>query len=254
VKPSLSITVEVGEGEDIEQVVDALNTVCQGHVEDQIDAALMGDGQPPKFYAGPRFKLLFHKQLRFFAVVPQFFDLSGLYDLGWNAGVPYGARRLGGVVPHHQPFSVLWPAVFKAIENAGGRWMAIDGTQVIDYSEFEGEFITEFERVLENVGAVQVVDIAKLHAKPGEVSAFVVALPASPLLAGWEVDDDQGDTWRCEPRPLFRSLAEAVQELGSMPWFASAEDLDVALMDGSWEDIEVVEAQEIAEGHAEIPF
>jgi hypothetical protein len=57
VKPSITLTAEVEEGEDREQVKAQLKAEAQAFVHEAIDEALEADGRPAKYSSEPRYKV-----------------------------------------------------------------------------------------------------------------------------------------------------------------------------------------------------
>ncbi len=57
VKPSISLTASVDEGEDEEQVQAALLERAQAFVHELVDDALEADDLPPRYYDGPRYRV-----------------------------------------------------------------------------------------------------------------------------------------------------------------------------------------------------
>lgn len=58
VKPSLSLTATLDEGDDPSLVRQELLSECQGYVREMVDQALEADGQPAKYSTAPRYDIL----------------------------------------------------------------------------------------------------------------------------------------------------------------------------------------------------
>jgi len=70
VKPSVTLTAEVGDGESTADVMGSLHALAQMHVENAIDDALEMEGQEPKFYTGPLYRIQKWMQRRAIVVLP----------------------------------------------------------------------------------------------------------------------------------------------------------------------------------------
>jgi hypothetical protein len=227
VKPGLSITVEVTDVEDVEQVVSALNKACRGHVEAQIDEALMAEGHSPKFYAGPRYRVISHNALQMMAVIPQDTDTDSMLSLGWSDGYRYPISM--PVAANRQPLGTLWPAVRDAA--AKHNWLALNWH---DATDCLSRLTVLFEEALRKIGAVQIVTVKQ----QGDSSPHVVVLPAAPVLVGsWDVEGASEITWHIEPRAMFfRCIEDAANEIGQVQLASSVEALENAIRRGTWLD------------------
>lgn len=58
VRPSIELTAEIEPGDDEIEVRESLMDSARAHVEQEVDRALEAQGDPPHFYAGPRYMLL----------------------------------------------------------------------------------------------------------------------------------------------------------------------------------------------------
>lgn len=69
VRPSIELTAEIEPGDDEIEVRESLMDSARAHVEQEVDRALEAQGDPPHFYAGPRYILLVSERDKLAALV-----------------------------------------------------------------------------------------------------------------------------------------------------------------------------------------
>lgn len=57
IRPEITLSAEVYDGESAEDVLMTLEHYCKKHVNNLVDQALEADGEPPHYYDGPRYTL-----------------------------------------------------------------------------------------------------------------------------------------------------------------------------------------------------
>lgn len=91
VRPSVSYTAIVEEGQAPAQVRMALLEIARSTVREEIDAALERDGRAPKYYEGPRFQVLYSDRRK--AVIVMSDDTNDWPDACVHrCGLPRGMR------------------------------------------------------------------------------------------------------------------------------------------------------------------
>ncbi len=70
VRPGIRITARVDDGQDPQEVKLYLFNEARHIVHDEVDAALIRDGQPPRYYIGPRYSVGYNRETHQVAIVP----------------------------------------------------------------------------------------------------------------------------------------------------------------------------------------
>lgn len=94
VRPSVRLVARLGEGDDPERVRAALMAQARQMIHDEVDEALIADGQPPKHYAGPRYSLWRERDTNLITVVPDEVREQDLPGNWWRWGMAKSARNL----------------------------------------------------------------------------------------------------------------------------------------------------------------
>lgn len=90
VKPEVTVTALLQDGDDPLRVQAELQQQAQGHVEAIIDQALEQQGDAPEFYTGPRYDVLVARDAKLVAVIPS--GLRGHLPGAWNDLPPVVSR------------------------------------------------------------------------------------------------------------------------------------------------------------------
>jgi hypothetical protein len=70
VRPGIRITARLDDGENHREVEEALLVEARATVHREIDEALVRDGQPPRYYTGPRYRVEYNSETRQVAILP----------------------------------------------------------------------------------------------------------------------------------------------------------------------------------------
>jgi len=70
VRPGIRLTAHLDEGDSPETVKATLLDEARTMIHEEIDDALIADGQPPRHYIGPRYRVLYERQAHIVVILP----------------------------------------------------------------------------------------------------------------------------------------------------------------------------------------
>lgn len=122
VKLGITLDADLADGDDLHQALNALRDVAQGYVEEECNQALEFEGQPAKFYRGPRYKILYCDALDAVFIAGEHVDHNG-FPGSWNAF--YEGHRWQSAVTLAEQFATAHNATFSPSNILNGEPDAI---------------------------------------------------------------------------------------------------------------------------------
>ena len=99
VKPSITLSAQIGDGEDAESATRALLAECKRVVQGQVDEALEAYGKHPRHYTGPAYQVVENAVRKLVLVIPNEVRLLSAHrqDRRWSHvwGIDRGLSRAG---------------------------------------------------------------------------------------------------------------------------------------------------------------
>jgi hypothetical protein len=84
VRPGVRLTARLEDGEEYVEVRQSMLDEARAIIHAEIDDALIGDNQPPKYYSGPRYSIGYNMKTRQIAIVPD--EMTGdLWEMNFVA-------------------------------------------------------------------------------------------------------------------------------------------------------------------------